>query len=850
MFCAPEDLTETPCVQEVRGPGVEVEKWIQELLRNGTGTSEECLQVLTQGFGRLPVANRTVMDKKGGAVVCGLYSVGGFHGISKASERFPEVIKYSNHFMKEQAPDQIWTSLYVSQNTQAPLHRDLRNAPEYPVVVRAVGQFKGGGLWIEDANDEGPVCKRLPNGQLKAGAIHDISRQVVCFSGRRWHAAEDWSGSSRWVISGFVPCGHGKTTPDQWIALAELGFPLGGLSTNSEGAQVKAFGATENPAEDHPLGEWEVDVPCWIVEDTGFDAWGRWHEGEACLRKFLAEELSTDESSGEALALGAKNLLRVERQCEWLELVLDRCRPSSDLWGAVMALKVEIPLNGIDNPGDQFLQTRTIGLAEARKELACWRDPALEEVTNLEDVNEAVVRVDAAQVDSWVDQGINVIQLPGKCVLTRKSGTGRRRCRAVCRGNYLPADKLGLSREDLYASGAEGLTLRVALAFAARHISWRGLTIDVKSAFLYAPIGAEVKGRDERIIVKPPSFLMELGILKDNDRWWVKKALYGLPTSPKDWGTYRDQEFKTFELQLKEQGYVLCQSKADESLWFLRSTGEGGLGEISGLLVVYVDDLAFFSEEPLCQAFVETVQAKWKTSPPTWFGKEPVTFCGVEIILTSQGYRLTQIAYLRELLQRFQVDSKVSVPMAKWCEPEITGEPVLSEVREAQAITGALLWISTRSRPDIAFAISKMGQWATKVPKVSIDLGLQVLAYLHSTVELGVEFRYDTGAYFSHHGHLNLPRPDHIIEIYSDASHSPGGERSTQCVLILWRGSPLVWESCRQPFTTLSSAESELVSMVHSIQLAESVQPLVDELLGEDSTLSLMGDKRGGCSFV
>ena len=30
--------------------------------------------------------------------------------------------------------------------------------------------------------------------------------------------------------------------------------------------------------------------------------------------------------------------------------------------------------------------------------------------------------------------------------------------------------------------------------------------------------------------------------------------------------------------------------------------------------------------------------------------------------------------------------------------------------------------------------------------------------------------------------------------------------------------------------------------MVHSIQLAESVQPLIDELLCDDSTLSLMGD--------
>ena len=120
-----------------------------------------------------------------------------------------------------------------------------------------------------------------------------------------------------------------------------------------------------------------------------------------------------------------------------------------------------------------------------------------------------------------------------------------------------------------------------------------GVTIDVKSAFLYAPIGAEAKGRDERLIVKPPAFLTELGILKASDRWWVKKALYGLPTSPRDWGNYRDQEFRNFELKVEDQVYVFCQSKSDESLWFLRSAGETGLGATTGLLVVYVDDLAF-----------------------------------------------------------------------------------------------------------------------------------------------------------------------------------------------------------------------------------------------------------------
>ena len=169
------------------------------------------------------------------------------------------------------------------------------------------------------------------------------------------------------------------------------------------------------------------------------------------------------------------------------------------------------------------------------------------------------------------------------------------------------------------------------------HVEWRGFTIDVKSAFLYAPIGAEAKGREERIVVKPPSFLTELGILKSTDRWWVKKALYGLPTSPKDWGNYRDQEFRLLTLYRDELAYVLVQSKADESLWFIRENVGAEYGEVVGLLVVYVDDLAVFSKVAICNAFIKAVQDKWKTSPPTWFGLEPVTFCGVEIVLTDGG---------------------------------------------------------------------------------------------------------------------------------------------------------------------------------------------------------------------
>ena len=146
-----------------------------------------------------------------------------------------------------------------------------------------------------------------------------------------------------------------------------------------------------------------------------------------------------------------------------------------------------------------------MSLAEARQELGKWRDPANDEIVSLEVTNRAVDRVLVSEVEEWAKEGMSIVQLPGKAVLTRKAGTGKRRCRAVCCGNYLPTDKLGLTREELYASGAESLSVKVAIVFAAMHPNWAGVTIDVKSAFLYAPIRTENQGTEERIIVKPPA---------------------------------------------------------------------------------------------------------------------------------------------------------------------------------------------------------------------------------------------------------------------------------------------------------------------------------------------------------
>ncbi|CAE7247520.1 RE1 [Symbiodinium sp. CCMP2592] len=541
-------------------------------------------------------------------------------------------------------------------------------------------------------------------------------------------------------------CGlKGKRAVDRFIGCCQMEEPEVGRYTMF----IRGFGkATAEHREE--------------LRELGFPVDKVWVDGaDVCAEPGLEET--------------AEQLRSTEVLCEWLEGCLDEWTLNSEV--SLRALQVEVPLAGESVP-DKFLQTRTVGLVEARSELGLWKEPALEEVTSLETTNQAVDRVKAALVDQWIEQGYTVIQLPGKAVLTRKSGTGKRRFRAVCCGNYLPPEKLGLSKDDVYASGVEAVTLRVALCFASIYSTWTGITIDIKSAFLYAPIGTRSKDQEERIIVKPPALLVELGVLEASDRWHVRKALYGLPTSPRDWGDYRDKEFRALTISCEGVTYGLFQSKSDESLWLVQPVGEQGKGPIAGLLVVYVDDLAFFAAANLCQCFIDRVQKKWKTSPPSWFGEEPVTFCGAEVTRSARGYRLTQVSYLKELLHRYNIEGTAASPITKWTEP----------------------------------------------------------------LEQGVPYLHKVGSYFSDHGQLALPRQNNVVEVYSDASHSPCGGRSVQCCIIVWRGSPLAWESARQGFTTLSSAEAELVSMIHSVQLGECIQPLVEELLSDDSVLSLLAD--------
>ena len=90
----------------------------------------------------------------------------------------------------------------------------------------------------------------------------------------------------------------------------------------------------------------------------------------------------------------------------------------------------------------------------------------------------------------------------------------------------------------------------------------------------------------------------------------------------------------------------------------------------------------------------------------------------------------------------------------------------VDEILRAQKIAGSLIWLSTRTRPDITYAQSRISSMATKAPRRAFLEGMRVSRYLNGTKDLGLQFRpcknhqsviAFTGASFQRKGHRPVP---------------------------------------------------------------------------------------------
>ena len=291
--------------------------------------------------------------------------------------------------------------------------------------------------------------------------------------------------------------------------------------------------------------------------------------------------------------------------------------------------------------------------------------------------------------------------IPAKGVYTQKPITNRLRARIEGCGNFLGNDvpvedaaKGMCSSQELYAGGVDGVSVRLQTSVAAMN-GWGNASLDIKTAFLGAPLHQDILGQAllapsdlessnldfemlvkklravqgnkvKIVVVSPKKILVRLGLLEESEKWLVVKALYGLAEAPRRWSTHRDLLLRQLCWEEAGRRFSLVQCEADTNLWRVvsvqqpestqdvdASSQKSVLGtsasnpqqedegpKLHGLLGVYVDDMLITADGATTDSLIRELRATWSTSEPevAEVGR-PIRFCGFNLHrLTGGGY--------------------------------------------------------------------------------------------------------------------------------------------------------------------------------------------------------------------
>ena len=205
---------------------------------------------------------------------------------------------------------------------------------------------------------------------------------------------------------------------------------------------------------------------------------------------------------------------------------------------------------------EEFLVTRTVGNEEVQSELEMWRPAIQKEWNSLVTLvlkSQAVKQISKEELRRLAEERNQAVEIPAKMVYTRKAGTGLRRARAVCCGNFQTEEEV-----PTYAGGADAITVRLALRLGALR-GWSAAVLDVKTAFVNAP-----RTSSSIIAAEVPGVMRQLQMVEANQVWLIVGALYGLTTSPRDWQLCRDAKLPEIKWQLQEDSGECWMEKSQE----------------------------------------------------------------------------------------------------------------------------------------------------------------------------------------------------------------------------------------------------------------------------------------------
>jgi hypothetical protein len=281
------------------------------------------------------------------------------------------------------------------------------------------------------------------------------------------------------------------------------------------------------------------------------------------------------------------------------------------------------------------------------------------------------------------------------------------------------------------------------------------------------------------------------------------KSLYGLKQASRIWYMILCQ-------LILDLGFTECQT--DPCTFYSN--------ERRILIAVYVDDLKMIGKPEDNERCVIELNKRFKLR-----NNGPVSsFLGLNVTYENGGIQLNQIGYIYRKAQEFGLTT--SKPCDTPLDPSLPlvlakSDDKLIDPTSYQQLTGSLNHLAITSRPDIAFAVSKLCQFNSNPTATHLKAARRVLRYAFHTRNYSLKYSYrgDGSSKLELNGFADADYGSNLID-----------RKSTTGYVFVFCGGPISWQSRKQPTVALSTMEAEYMALSDGIRELLSRMYYITEL--------------------
>ena len=245
--------------------------------------------------------------------------------------------------------------------------------------------------------------------------------------------------------------------------------------------------------------------------------------------------------------------------------------------------------------------------------------------------------------------------------ITKRKDDGSLKARLVARGFQESHKNLKVD-----APTVDKTSIRIFLT-CIPFMDWKCGSLDVKAAFLQSHT------LERKVYLLPPPDVRKQGVI-----WLVKKPIYGLKDSARNW-------YKTIESDLKKIGCI--QSILDPTVFMCRDSN----GNLEGIFICHVDDFLYsIGNDDFNKNVIAKIKEIYSISSQH-IGD--FNYVGLKIKQDQTGIYLSQPEFTKNLEPLDTSSLKIKKEEyldSKWTEAY-------------QCLLGKIQWLTHQTRPDIAF---------------------------------------------------------------------------------------------------------------------------------------------------